>query len=428
MLTMLLPIAVLLFVLGACVGSQVNRGIYRLAWHTRPIGPWSLPHEQAPPRRWYDRIPIFGWWWLRRESSLHGAAYWLRPMLIELSMAAGFVALYAYEVVEAQAFVFPSRIDFVPDLFTLQTQYATHLVLISLMVVATFIDFDEQTIPDAITIPGTILGLLLLAALPQARPFVTVPAINRHGWTVDHVHLTSPTLPNQDWPSWLDGPFGLTLGFACLLGWWLAVLPWFWTSRRGWIKGLQYLIASGRRGINGIMVTLLAVGAGTAGIAWFLGGDHWESLLSALVGVAAGGGMIWAVRILAGRALGQEAMGFGDVTLMAMIGAFTGWQATLIVFFLAPFAALFIAGAQWLLTRRKDIAFGPYLCLAALVSIVQWGAIWEPRARSIFSLGWWVPGIFACGLCLMWGMLTLLRFVRELGEPEIESQRADNRR
>ena len=39
-----------------------------------------------------------------------------------------------------------------------------HLVLISLMLVASLIDADEKIIPDAITVPGTLLGLLLAAA------------------------------------------------------------------------------------------------------------------------------------------------------------------------------------------------------------------------------------------------------------------------
>ena len=35
-------------------------------------------------------------------------------------------------------------------------------------------------------------------------------------------------------------------------------------------------------------------------------------------------------------------MGFGDVTLLAMIGAFVGWQGVIVVFFLAPFAGAVI--------------------------------------------------------------------------------------
>ena len=45
-----------------------------------------------------------------------------------------------------------------------------------------------------------------------------------------------------------------------------------------------------------------------------------------------GGGIVWAVRIIASQALGVEAMGFGDVTLMCMIGAFVGWQPALLIF------------------------------------------------------------------------------------------------
>jgi hypothetical protein len=129
-----------------------------------------------------------------------------------------------------------------------------------------------------------------------------------------------------------------------------------------------------------------------------------------------GGGLIWAVRIVGSSALGQEAMGFGDVTLMAMIGAFTGWQATLIIFFLAPFAAVLISVTQWLLTRRKDIAFGPYLCLAALFTVVDWGDIWMRSAGRVFELGWFIPVMVPICLVLMAGMLSVLRLLRQWRE------------
>ena len=54
-------------------------------------------------------------------------------------------------------------------------------------------------------------------------------------------------------------------------------------------------------------------------------------------------------------ALRREAMGFGDVTLMAMIGAFLGWQAAVLTFFLAPFFGL--AHALWkLVVYRRETA------------------------------------------------------------------------
>ena len=81
---------VLIFALGAIVGGQLNRGIYRLAWYRRSIGPWSMPDPDAPPRRLLDRVPILGWLSLRRESSIHGAAFWVRPLLIELFTGVGF--------------------------------------------------------------------------------------------------------------------------------------------------------------------------------------------------------------------------------------------------------------------------------------------------------------------------------------------------
>ncbi len=55
-----------------------------------------------------------------------------------------------------------------------------------------------------------------------------------------------------------------------------------------------------------------------------------------------GGGLVWSFRIVASVVMGREALGFGDVTLMAMVGAFTGWQAVWISFFLAPLLGSFL--------------------------------------------------------------------------------------
>jgi prepilin signal peptidase PulO-like enzyme (type II secretory pathway) len=400
---------ILLFLLGVIVATQLNRGIYRWAWFARPIGPWSAPHEEALARHWSDRIPVIGWIGLSRESSIHGRGFWIRPLLLELATGACFAALYWHEV---------GRIAADPPLVTLASlhaRYLRHIILFSLMLVATFIDFDEQTIPDAITVPGTIIGLILAAALPMGREIV---------WTwrppqAELLTVVSGVVKTQPWLDFLASGRSLLVGLGCFLGWCIAVVPWLWTTRRGLGKAFQYFAASFRRRLAPGLVLTAIVGSLTIVMVWeFCNPAHigpnnrWESLLSALVGMAAGGGLIWTVRIVGSHALGQEAMGFGDVTLMAMIGAFLGWQATLIIFFLAPFAALFISVSQWLLTRRRDIAFGPYLCAGACYLIVAWDSMWD-RASPIFELGLFVPGVLAVGLALMGVMLIGMRWLRE---------------
>ena len=65
----------------------------------------------------------------------------------------------------------------------------------------------------------------------------------------------------------------------------------------------------------------------------------------------------------------KEAMGGGDVKLMAMIGAFLGWKMALLTFFIAPLFGSIVG----LILRAKDgrdtIPYGPYLSLAAVVAL-----------------------------------------------------------
>jgi len=72
----------------------------------------------------------------------------------------------------------------------------------------------------------------------------------------------------------------------------------------------------------------------------WVGWDRADAALRALVGAAVGSGLILLVRAGGTAAFGREAMGIGDAYLMAAVGAALGWEATVLVFFIAPFVAL----------------------------------------------------------------------------------------
>jgi prepilin signal peptidase PulO-like enzyme (type II secretory pathway) len=403
-----LPLALRLagvFVAGLALGAAVNWAIYSLAWFARPISPWTQPHAGAQPRTWRDRIPVFGWLGLRREAELHGPLFWLRPVLIELALAAGLAGLYYFEVVTLGLVPkIPGLIP--PPPAMLHAQFLAHATLIALMTACTFIDFDEKTIPDEITLPGMLLGLCLAAGLPMSHLPVIDPGPPP---TIVNLLFSSP----GSFPAWAATWRGPALGSAAFTAWCLALIPATSTLRRGPWKAIAFYFASiARRRAWLRLVLLAAVGsAGLWGI-WLTGGARWEALFTAVVGMAFGAALIWSVRVVGTLALREEAMGFGDVTLMAMIGAFLGWQSTLIVLFLSPAGALVVALAQWLLTGRRDIAFGPYLCVGALYLIAFWESVWN-RAAPIFAMGWLLNGILAACLLLMLGLLMLMRLARQ---------------
>lgn len=412
---LLIPIEVrlgVLFVLGACAGSLTNWAVYALAFHPRPISPLSRPDPKAPPRRLLDRVPILGWLLLRREAELHGSRFWVRPMLLEVLLGIGFAALYWWEI--ERLGLFPPGLVARPSpawlLLRLHAVYLAHALLLWLMLAASMIDVDEKTIPDTITVPGTWLGLLLAVVLPWSLLPVVIRAPGQAP-LLGFLHLTFPL----DWPAALGGfpqSGSLAIGLGCWWLWCLALMPRAWYGRYGWRRAWRYFAAKLVREPASYWLLLMGLlGSGGVAAVWFVGGLHWVGLLTALVGMAAAGGLVWLVRIIGGATLGREAMGFGDVTLMAMIGAFLGWQTCLLVFFLAPLAGLLVGLIQLILFREHEIPYGPFLCLAALAAVVRWDALW-PWAEPIFRLGWFVPAVVLFCMALMGVMLGAWRVVR----------------
>ena len=111
---------------------------------------------------------------------------------------------------------------------------------------------------------------------------------------------------------------------------------------------------------------------------------HSQGFWVGIMGLLVGAGLTQFVRVTAGFVFRREAMGFGDVTLMGLIGAFLGWQAAVLTFFLAPFLGL--AHAAWKLLKYlkkrisggklsgadREIPYGPYLSMAAATLFFLW--------------------------------------------------------
>jgi leader peptidase (prepilin peptidase)/N-methyltransferase len=97
--------------------------------------------------------------------------------------------------------------------------------------------------------------------------------------------------------------------------------------------------------------------------------------LSAVTGYLVAGGMVWAMRILGTLAFGKEAMGMGDVHLLAAVGAVTGWAVPAVAFFVSPFFALAWALYLALARGQRELPYGPWLAAGAMAVMVLYDPI-----------------------------------------------------
>jgi leader peptidase (prepilin peptidase) / N-methyltransferase len=104
---------------------------------------------------------------------------------------------------------------------------------------------------------------------------------------------------------------------------------------------------------------------------------HLAGFASAVFGYMIGGLWVWATRILGTLAFNKEAMGMGDVHILAAVGAVCGWIVPSLTFFVAPFIGLGWAMYQWIARRRGVVAYGPLLATGTLIVLVFYDPIFQ---------------------------------------------------
>jgi leader peptidase (prepilin peptidase)/N-methyltransferase len=100
--------------------------------------------------------------------------------------------------------------------------------------------------------------------------------------------------------------------------------------------------------------------------------------IESLIGLLLGGGLLWAIAEAWFRLRKVDAMGFGDVKMLAMVGAWLGWKMVILTFVLSSMMGGLV-GVVLLASRRADMAtrvpFGTMLAVAAMMASLYGGPI-----------------------------------------------------
>jgi leader peptidase (prepilin peptidase)/N-methyltransferase len=99
---------------------------------------------------------------------------------------------------------------------------------------------------------------------------------------------------------------------------------------------------------------------------------------TALFGAAVGFGVLWLVGTVGTWVFKEDAMGGGDIKMMAMVGSFVAWPGVLLTIFLGALAGSLVFLPLMLLGRKKLVPFGVFLSVGAAItyefgrSIIDW--------------------------------------------------------
>lgn len=251
MTPMTIELGIVIF-LGLAIGSFLNVVIHRLPRGESLVSPGSRCPSCAYALRPLDNIPVLSYVLLRGRCRQCRAGISGRYPLVELVTAALFVLHYA--------------------VFGWTPLLAVRLMFAAAMVALFAIDLEHHLLPDAITLPGILLGLFASLFLPPG-------------------------------------------------------------------------------------------------------------LRDALIGMVVGGGVLWLIGEAYYRYAGEEGMGGGDVKMLAMIGAFLGWELVIVTLVFSSIAGSLI-GLLLIVTKRGGmkyaLPYGTFLALAAVVTslcgaqIVTW--------------------------------------------------------
>jgi leader peptidase (prepilin peptidase)/N-methyltransferase len=425
------------FAFGSCVGSLINVLVYRLPLGLDVVTTPSRCSSCETRLTWRENIPVLGWIMLRGRCRFCHAKVSSEYPIVEAIVGVLWVLIYLILYADGGRFLgvhFQAlRPEWAFEGFReTWPQFIVIVTLVSCLVAMTLIDARTFQIPLILTWVPAAVGVL----------FHTLHALYvEHGTSFGRLMSVAPgwnwTIPAPGASSWglIGAALGGTLGLGVSL-----LLVRFGLIRRSfedydaWEK--QALAAQPREEGNDATADAAAASAApspapspdiwvqypharremvremaflaapallayaASALAHRLAGPFtfdpttgasvaatqaplWLCVLAgALLGYLIGGGVVWAMRIFGSLAFNKEALGMGDVHLMAAVGACIGWIDSVLGFFAAAFVgvAWAILGVVGSGTFKRAMPFGPFL---AVGSVLVWA--FKPGVEWLLS-------------------------------------------
>src|SRR6516225_8318182 len=354
MISLIIYWLILVFLIGAVVGSFVNVAVSRLPLEKSMLWPGSRCGNCYQHIRWYDNLPLISYLWLRGRCRICGASFSIRYFLVELVTGLGFLGLFYLEVV-INIHGWPllgNEWNIRHGIFPLQwwAGFGFHAILFSFLMVAAVCDLDGREIPAPLTLTGATVGLVGAVLFPWPWPWTPLEATPpQEGFRELGAKIGQGVYP---WPVW--GP-----------------LPEFLAPGGNWQTGLA------------------------TGLAGFLVG----SLLLRAVG------------FLFTKGLGRDALGLGDADLMMMAGCFLGWQPIVVAFFISVVPALFFGIFNLVIRKDDSLPYGPSLAAGLMITLLTWRWL-GPYLQPLFFWGTLLLVLAGIGATFMLRSSYLLRLAR----------------
>jgi leader peptidase (prepilin peptidase)/N-methyltransferase len=412
---------IFLFALGACVGSFLNVVIWRLPRGQSIVFPGSHCPRCGRGIAWYDNIPLLSWIALRARCRHCKAPISPRYIVVEgvtaLLVAGLFVWLYVARWRSGAG-----------DIRETWPTFLAHAALFCGLLACSLVDIESWIIPLEVCWVVSLAGVVCAGASPPPAGFM--PAVSPAAGAmalaaavglgvamllVHHGFIQRSFLDAEDRP--LIDPAGrqaakTTNGPKASKGKKArkdnnsakpAAKP---AKQQAPIRsvafGREHGVSPRREILREVLflapAIILAVAAwllvtkvGPVHRAWFELNDpartawapHLTNALAALLGYFVGGLWIWAFRIFGTLGFGREAMGLGDVHILAAVGAVCGWVVPSITFFMAAFLALAWALTIFVARKQRELPYGPWLAAGALVTVLFYDYLLELLAPYV---------------------------------------------
>ncbi len=415
--------AAFVFAFGACIGSLTNVLVYRLPLGLDVVSPSSRCPKCETVLTWRENIPVLGWLLLRGRCRFcrspispeypvveavvgvlwvvvfmvlyapdgrfmgipFGAACpdWAGPFAFGQTWPAFIMlvvlmsSLVAMTLVDAKTFHIPMILTWVPLGVGLVTHLA-HGVWVQLSQPGGRLMHAAQGWDWTIATPGSMgwqwVGMAIGAGLGLVLSNVLLAmGVLRHSFA-DYPEWEKTTLAEMEKAQADSSQAVENIGSASP-----PADPEMWIqyphARREMLRELLFLAPVIGLGLIGYYLAVRFAGPWTLNPAtqvfqpstlvplWL------DAFSGSVLGLLVGGGLVWGIRILGSLAFGKEALGLGDVHMMAAVGACLGWIDPVLAFFAGA-----ILGVVWAICGkilsggfRRAMPFGPYLAGGTMV-------------------------------------------------------------